>query len=135
MSKYVLILDKEEPIEELLKQNFPEHYQINGHAWGIRTHASSTEISEKIFPKFLLDLKSSIAKLEERTDNQTSEIRAIRSEMIGKTAFWAAVSLIIAVMLGLASIYFSTQDSARLSKISPERHAPHQKGSGLHTSP
>ncbi len=85
--------------------------------------------------QFLLDLKASIAKLEERTDNQTSEMRAIRSEMIGKTAFWAAVSLIIAVMLGLASIYFSTQDSARLSKISPERHAPHQKGSGPHTSP
>ena len=50
MSKYVLILDKEEPIEELLKQNFPEHYQINGHAWGMRTHAFSTEMSEKLFP-------------------------------------------------------------------------------------
>ena len=51
MSKYVLILDKEEPIEELLKQNFPEHHQINEHAWGMRTHAFSTEISEKIFPR------------------------------------------------------------------------------------
>ncbi len=64
--------------------------------------------------QFLLDIKGSIAKLEERTNRLLQDTLTIQQDikgLPGKASYWAGIGLIIAVLLGLAGIYQSTQNT------------------------